>query len=65
MILGGRRSAEGGGDVSDTPEVAELSKKKIQKKKYLKPKQCHWMSFELILCLRCDVGEWEVSRGQW
>ena len=50
-MLGNGRSVEVSGNVSDTAEVAELSKKKIQKEMYLKPKQCCWMLFGLVSCL--------------
>ena len=40
---------EGGGDMGNAAEVAEISKKKFKKKNIPKPKQCHWTSFGLIL----------------
>ena len=54
---------EGGGDMGNAAEVAEISKKKFKKKNIPKPKQCHWTSFGLILQFWCDIGRWEVSGG--
>ena len=53
------------GDVCDTAEMAEISKKKISKKgTYLSPNNVIGHFLGSFLWFWCEVGKWEVN-GEW